>query len=231
MTRNRLIAVVAAVGLAALGVGAAVAIPAMADDSKPAPSAAPNAQQFQQERQKRVREQLQSLVDDKTITAEQADKVAAKLAQQGGPGRGPGMGPGMGFGPGRDLMGYGKPVLDAAAKSLGMSTDDLVSALRGGSTLKQLADQQGKDLPAVETAITSAVRTQVAQAVKDGKLTQDQADRITENLDQRVKDFAENGRGGFGLHGGMGGGMSGRMGGPGMMGRPGEGGPTPTSTT
>ena len=35
-----------------------------------------------------IRQQLQSLVDDRTITADQADKVAKKLAETGDAGRG-----------------------------------------------------------------------------------------------------------------------------------------------
>lgn len=187
--RKRLTAAVAAGSLGLAGLGAAVAIPALAD--APSPSASPSnpgAGPDRAERTSRTRQLLQSLVDDTTITAEQADKIATKLAQQAGPGPG-----GFGYGPG-PMGGPGPESLAAVATALGMSEADVRSALRDGTTLAALAKRQGKSEDAVVAAIVDAAKQRIAAAVKDGKLSQDQADTVIANLPQRVREFVENGR-------------------------------------
>jgi polyhydroxyalkanoate synthesis regulator phasin len=72
--------------------------------------------------------------------------------------------------------------LDAAAKTLGMSTNDLTIALRGGKTLLVVTREKNVDVTKLRTAIADAEKAAVDQAVKDGKLTQAQADSIKANL-------------------------------------------------
>ncbi len=72
--------------------------------------------------------------------------------------------------------------LDAAAKTLGMSTNDLTSALRGGKTLLVVAREKNVDVTKLRTAIADAEKAAVDQAVKDGTLTQAQANAIKANL-------------------------------------------------
>ncbi len=72
--------------------------------------------------------------------------------------------------------------LDAAAKTLGMSTNDLTSALRGGKTLLDVTREKNVDVTTLRTAIANAEKAAVDQAVKDGKLTQALADSIKANL-------------------------------------------------
>jgi polyhydroxyalkanoate synthesis regulator phasin len=72
--------------------------------------------------------------------------------------------------------------LDAAAKTLGMSTNDLTSALRGGKTLLVVAREKNVDVTKLRTAIADAEKAAVDQAVKDGKLTQAQANSIKTNI-------------------------------------------------
>lgn len=91
--------------------------------------------------------------------------------------------------------------LDAAAKTLGMSSADLTTALRT-KTLLALAQEKNVDVAKLRTAIADAEKAAIDQAVKDGKLTQTQADamkaRLTpENIDL-TRPFGFGGRGGFG---------------------------------
>jgi uncharacterized protein YidB (DUF937 family) len=77
--------------------------------------------------------------------------------------------------------------LDAAAKTLGMSVDDLKTALRT-KTLLTLAQEKKVDVTKLRTAIADAEKAAIDQAVKDGKLTQAQADELKakikpENID------------------------------------------------
>jgi hypothetical protein len=92
----------------------------------------------------------------------------------GGPGRGMG-GPGMGDrGPGVG----GPVVLDAAAKALGVTSADLQTQLRSGQTLEQIAKAKNVDIKTVQAAMLGALKTQLDQDVKDGRITQAQADEM-----------------------------------------------------
>jgi hypothetical protein len=140
----------------------------------------------------RLQDVLKPLVADGTITQDQADKVIAALVAarpQGGPGfpggdhRGPG-GPGFG-GPG-GLIGQG---LDVVATTLGITTDEVRTALEGGQSLADLAVSKGKTAQDVIDAIVTEATTKVNAAVTAGKLTQDQADKLLANLKTGVTDF------------------------------------------
>jgi len=96
-----------------------------------------------------------------------------------GDGRGPGGGRGFGL---------GDAELEAAAKVLNMTTDELSSALQDGKTLQDLADTAGVKIEDVQAAIQSVhqaeMRDRIAQAVKDGTMTQAQADWMLEGIDK-----------------------------------------------
>ena len=120
---------------------------------------------------------------------------------------------GRGFG----LWGGGWSVFDAAAEALGLTPEGLFGELHGGKTL---ADVAGDDLEVVQEAVQAArtehTKEAIAQAVEDGRLTQEQADWMLEGQEQGFM----RGRGGFG-HG-----MRGGKGGFGMRGGAGQFGPS-----
>ena len=182
-------------GAVVLGGGAAIADPAFADSSSSTSDTTKAVT-----RSDAIKQALKGLVDDKTLTQAQADKVAETLAEPGALPRG-GFGPG-GLG-GRDFGGMMQAEADAAAKVLGMSADDIRSALRSGTTLAELAKKQGKSEDALVNALVGVAKTKLASAVEAGKLTQARADAIQKDLPGRVKQIVENGRGGFGpgMHG------------------------------
>ena len=156
--------------------GAAFAVPALAattstsvatatDGSTTAPSSALT----------RITEALKGLVTDGTLTQAQSDKVASTLADQL---------PKGGFG-GRHGGGIGH-VETAAAKALGISEADLRTEQQAGKSIADVAKDKGVDLATVTTAVTDAAKTQIAQNVTDGKITQAQADTLTANLDAKI---------------------------------------------
>ena len=110
-------------------------------------------------------------------------------------GRGPG-GPSGG-------RGLGQAELEAAAKVLGMTADELSTALQSGKTLQTLADEASVDIEDVQAAIQAAheteLRTRIAQAVTDGTITQENADWLLEGLDKGF--IGVPGAFGFGGHG------------------------------
>jgi flagellar basal body-associated protein FliL len=92
-------------------------------------------------------------------------------------------GPGDGRG-----FGLGQPELEAAAKVLNMTTDELSTALQSGKTLEQIASDQGVDYAKVQAAVQEAHKTElrdrIQQALTDGTITQENADWLLEGLDK-----------------------------------------------
>jgi hypothetical protein len=92
------------------------------------------------------------------------------------------MGNGRGHG-----FGLGDEELEAAANVLGMTVEEVSSALQDGKTLQDLADEAGVDIADVHAAIQAVhadeMRERIAQALQDGTITQAQADWMLEGLE------------------------------------------------
>lgn len=177
------------------------AAPAPTDPAKPA-------------RVNPVDDALAKLVKDGTITQTQADAVK-KAIQDARPAGGPG-GPGHGgrdHGPRGGMAGFGmadgKSVIDAAAKALGITSDDLMQQVMSGTTVAKIAESKNVPLNTVVDAAVKEITTKIDAAVAAGNMTQAEADKIKANLTQTVTDFANGkmpfGKGGPGMHGGKGG--------------------------
>jgi hypothetical protein len=119
------------------------------------------------------------------LTQSQADRILAGLEQHvtarvdsTGPPAGP--------------HGHGGPRggLDAAAAYLGITESDLMSALRSGKTLGQVADATaGKSKAGLVAALVADEKSHLSQAVEDGRLTQAQADQASATIEARVTDL------------------------------------------
>ena len=149
--------------------------------------------------------QLDAQVKAGKLTQEQADAIKKRRQADGtvlgGPGVGGGaggprfMGPG-GHGPGIGL-GFGGlrfhdgagGALDAAAKALGLSRADLLTKLRDGKSIADVAKDQNKSLDDVKAAITDAVTQELDARVKDGKLTDAQRDKVLAELKDHLDDL------------------------------------------
>jgi hypothetical protein len=146
-----------------------------ADDPQPAPGTG-------------LREALQPLVDDGTITATQADAVAQFLAANR-PERGP-HGDHGGFG--HDGGGRG-PDAQVLAGALGIDVATLHTELAGGSTIAELAAKHGVEVQTVIDALVADAKTHLDQAVQNGRITQAQADTRLTAITQRITDMVNNG--------------------------------------
>jgi hypothetical protein len=217
-SRLATVAVASAIGLSAVSVSV-VAAPALAATMKgDSPSDAVSG------RVAAIRDRLQGLVDDKTLTDAQADKVAETLGEKR-----EGFGPGHGLRGGRGLFGAG---LEPAAQVLGMTQGEVRAALREGTTLAELAEREGKSADDVVAALTKAGNERIDRAVGAGRLTQEQATRAKQRLAEGVRRFVQEGAPAKGLGKGFGGGF-----GPGHGfrdgdrdgGRGGEGTPSPST--
>ena len=152
----------------------------------------------------RIEAALSGLVDDGTITKEQAAEVARTLAEQRDRGPGSGMGPGMGehMGMGHVGMGMGPLDLSVLTDVLGMSEDDLRSALaEDGASLASVAQEQGVAVEDVVAALQAAAEERIEEAVADGRITRERADQIIADLPGRLTAAVERQGHGPGRHG------------------------------
>lgn len=153
-----------------------------------------------------LQEILQPLVDDGTLTQAQADKVIDAL-QAAGPMGGPG---GRGHG-----MGGGFGGIQTVADTLGLTTDEVITAIQGGQTIADLAVANGSSGQAVIDALVADLTEHLAEEVAAGEHTQAEADLMLANATERITEFVNN----------TGTGMGPGMMGPGGMGGRGHHGP------
>jgi polyhydroxyalkanoate synthesis regulator phasin len=157
--RKKLIIATAA-GVLTLG-GVAVAVPVLADTDGETSVV------------DRIKSALSGLVDDGSLTQEQADEVATTLSDAG---------LGHGGHHGGDRIG-----LETAADALGLTEAELRTALESdGTSLADVAQAQGVDVGTLVDALVQAQQDRIAQAVEDGRLTQAEADERLADLEARV---------------------------------------------
>jgi hypothetical protein len=72
------------------------------------------------------------------------------------------------------------------ADTLGVTRQDLRTALKGGQTISEYATSLGKDPKTVSDALVTAANSKLDQLVAAGKLQQDRADTIKGKLPARV---------------------------------------------
>lgn len=135
-------------------------------------------------------------VKDGKITADQATQLKARIDSanwQDCPRMPGGFGPnGQPNGPfGRGMMAGIKTGEEAAAKALNMTVADLQSAQRSGKSVADIAKEKNVSLDTVKKAVVDAETAQIDQAVKDGKITADQAAKAKEGLSQRIDNFLQ----------------------------------------
>jgi polyhydroxyalkanoate synthesis regulator phasin len=102
-----------------------------------------------------------------------------------GPG---GKGPGFGHGPG--MMGPGNQ-LETAAKTIGVSVDDLRTALKSGKSIADVAKSKNVPEQKVIDAMVAEASKNIDAAVTDGKLDKDRAADIKKDLPDHIKNFVE----------------------------------------
>lgn len=87
--------------------------------------------------------------------------------------------------------GHGTPRLDAVAGIVGLSVDDLRTQLQSGKSLAEVAKAQGIDEDTLITKLTDALKTRLAEAVSNGRLTQAEADQRLADAPARIKSMVE----------------------------------------
>ena len=129
-----------------------------------------------------VADALSELVTAGTLTQAQADAVAEAL-EAARPERPFGGGKHWRGGPGG--LGFGRIGLDAAAEVIGIEEDDLRDALRDGTTLAELAEQNGVAVQAVIDALVAEANERIDNLVEEGRLDADEAaERLAETTER-----------------------------------------------
>jgi hypothetical protein len=92
-----------------------------------------------------------------------------------------------GWGRGFGCFGGSWTEFDAAAKALGLTPEQLFAELHAGKSLSDIATAKGIDLQKVYDAMNAdrieAMKASIQQAVKDGKMTQEQADWLLKGME------------------------------------------------
>ena len=128
------------------------------------------------DREARLRETLEPLLDAGTLTQAQLDAVVGVLkdAEPAGGHRG---GP---RGGGADLS--------VAATTIGITTDELRTALQSGQSIADVATANSVDPQAVIDAMVAAMNQRLAESVASGRLTQEKADELAASATTRITD-------------------------------------------
>ncbi|MFF0829709.1 hypothetical protein ACFYU8_22810 [Brevibacillus sp. NPDC003359] len=142
--------------------------------------------------------QLKEAVAAGKLKQEQADKMnenaserVKEMVQNTHHGRGPGKG--MGFEKNEELLSLLK--LDA---------DKLQEKLKAEKSLAAIAEAQGVSVDDLVALLVKQQEATLKEAVKAGKLKQEQADKVNENASERVKEMVQNTHHGRGPGKGMG---------------------------
>lgn len=174
--RKRTTALVLAGALATGGVGVAVA---------GSPASAATTDTASTSRLDAIKNALKGLVGDGTLTQDQADKVAGTLDEALPERRG------MGGRFGERMS----ETLDAAASTLGMTAEQLRTALRDGKTLADVAEGENVSVDDLVESMVAVAEKELDTAVEDGKITQERAEEMKSSLTQRITDRVNGVRG------------------------------------
>lgn len=100
-------------------------------------------------------------------------------------------GPGDNGRPGK-LQRWTRERIVAISDVLNMTPREIAEELKAGSTIADLATEQGVAITDVENAIAQPRRDRLAEEVADGTLTQEQADYLNTQADERLDIFLNN---------------------------------------
>jgi polyhydroxyalkanoate synthesis regulator phasin len=138
----------------------------------------------------RLREELQELVDNGTLTSEQADAVATFLVEnRPDHGRHHGL-PGW-FERRHDGFGLDRGEI---AELFGLEPAELRDLLRDGQSLADVATAQGIDVQVVIDTFVNAAKEHLDAGVANGRLTQEEADAKLAELTERITEMVDTAR-------------------------------------
>lgn len=176
-TRKRLTVAGASVAIGLL-LGATILAPNLAgaqESSTTTTSASDASDDRFANRQSRIRSALDDLVTAGTITAAQADAVAADLA---------------GEWPGRGRHGHRLHMgLDVLSTTIGITEAELREALQDGQSIAAVADANGVSAQTVIDAMVEGINTRVDEVLAAGNIDEERAAGIKANAVERATEI------------------------------------------
>jgi hypothetical protein len=128
-------------------------------------------------------EMIDEALADGRITEEQADRMRERV--ESGDLRFPGR---PGGHHGRCIVAY--HLVEETARILGIEESEVIDALKDGQSLAQIAEAHGMSVDEYKAELTNATGEKLAQAVENGRITQERADemlaKFTENIDRII---------------------------------------------
>ena len=118
-----------------------------------------------------ILERLAPLVEDGTISDDQAEAVATRLAETATD---------------RPRHRPGFKVMVEALEFLGVTPEEAREALGEGQKLAELAEANGSSAEELVAFLLGEIEEHVAQGVADGKITEEQQAEILENAEERL---------------------------------------------
>ena len=145
-------------------------------DSDTPSTTTPSTTDARPDREAKLRESLQPLLDNGTLTQAQVDAVVTALKDAGPVGghRGGGL--------------RGGADLSTAANAIGVTAEELRSALQSGQSIADVAKSKNVDPQAVIDAMVAAMNQRLAESVSSGKITQEKADELAASATTRITD-------------------------------------------
>ena len=149
---------------------------AQSDSTTPS-TTTPSTTDAKPDREAKLRESLQSLLDNGTLNQAQVDAVVTALKDAGPIGGHRG-----------GLRGRGAD-LSVAASTIGVTAEELRTALQSGQSIADVAKSKNVDPQAVVDAMVAAMNQRLAESVSSGKLTQEKADELAASATTRITDI------------------------------------------
>jgi|RhiMetdeSRZDD1v2_1073273.scaffolds.fasta_scaffold46393_6 hypothetical protein len=208
MKVNRKLVIGAVAGLAVVGAGAAVAATQFGDPKAASEAIIKDAAgqlgvqptQLSDALKKAYMNRIDAAVAAGRLTKEQGDAIKARIQANEFPLLVPG---GFGFRGGHGPMGgpgfdHHMRGLDTAASYLGLTEAKLMEQLQSGKSLAQIAKDQDKSVDGLINALVDEAKKHLDQAVKDGHLSQSQADQLLSDIKEHITAFVNGNPTGFG---------------------------------
>jgi polyhydroxyalkanoate synthesis regulator phasin len=196
-----------AIGVAALAVvgGGGAAIAASGDSSSPGRSFLDSvarhlgisSQKLEDATKAAAVDQVDAALKDGKITQAEADALKQRIESGDyppffGPFLGPKLGPGFGHFHGGPPFLFGEK-LSAAADYLRLTEAELRTKLNSGQTLAEIAKAQGKSVDGLKQTLLDETKSKLDQLVKNGDLTQAEADAMYQRFQSHIDDLIQNG--------------------------------------
>jgi polyhydroxyalkanoate synthesis regulator phasin len=187
---NKLIAATAgaaAIGIGALTVGSLLPVGALQTQEEESPAPPDDATSERVGPRRILTDALAELVENGTLTQEQADAVVAEVQERvdalpDRPDRG------------HHLFRLLYNGLEISAETIGIEIDELRAALRAGQSIAEVAEANGVAPDAVVAALVEAGNAALDEAVANGRIDEERAAELRENLPEHAQIFVDRNR-------------------------------------